>query len=301
MRRALFLALAAVAALGLFGGERKLTEGYAPTYSPDGRRLAFERDVGETRRIGILKLDTMEESFPDLGPNSCCHPAFAPNGELYYVCQTLTNTQYEIAKTVRPTTGYNVFRLGKDGPQAVTTGCCHDMTPSVTPDGRWLYFASDRNDKRRMNNSIFRLDLADPAARPEKTIPGDMNYCSGVTGPVFSPDGRKVAWGEYGGWTPPYRVLLADVSAFVTNGVRVTDSPDFAFAPRFHPSGRYLTYTATTRNEKWGVRVVDLVTRATVRLADGRESAFSPDGRRLAYERGGVVYERDFDPKEVSK
>lgn len=289
----------AFAATGCVSGERELVRGYAGVYSPDGKYVAFEQDEGTRRRVGIVQLKTGKVVWPDLGPGSSCHAAFAPDGDLYYVYGNVTNTNYELYKA-NPGTGYNVFRYRKGKAERVTTGFCHDMTPAVSPDGRTLYFASTRDDRSKANNSIFTLDLTDAAAKPVMAIAGTNNYCSGVTSPAVSPDGKTVVYGFYGGWTPPYYVMSVPVDGS-SEPMKLTREPEFAFAPRFDPSGRYVCYTSVLSGERYGVRILELGTGRSVRLADGREPAFSPDGRRLIYERDGVIYERDWNPEEVMK
>ena len=288
-----------LAASGCIRAERELVRGYAGVYSPDGKYVAFEQDDGCRRRVGIVQLASGKVAWPNLGPGSSCHAAFAPNGELYYVYGNVTNTNYEVYNNA-PANGYNVFRYHKGQAERVTGGFCHDMTPTVSPDGKTLYFASTRNDAKKFNNSIFSLDLSDPAAQPQLAIAGTNNYCSGVTSPAVSPDGKTIVYGLYGGWTPPYYVMSVPVDGSAP-ATKLTQEPEFAFAPRFDPTGKYVCYTSVLSGEKYGVRVRELETGRTVRLADGREPAFAPDGKHLLYEREGVIYEAEWHPEEVFK
>ena len=300
-RRWLALAALVIAPCACIGAERALAKGHAPVYSPDGRQIAFERDVGERRVVGLFTRSSGKVEFPDLGPGSSCHAAFAPDGTLYYIYSNITNTNYELFNMRHELkTGCNVFRLRDGRPERVTSGFCHDMTPALSPDGKMLYFGSTRDDKRRFNCSIFTLDLSNPSAAPVRALPGDMNYCSGAMSPSISPDGKKVVWGEYGGWTPPYCIQSAPIDD-PAGKKPLTSAPEFAFAPRFDPSGRYVCYSSVFAGERWGVRVIELATGKVRRLADGMEPAFSPDGRQLAYERDGMIYECDFNAEEAFK
>jgi len=305
MRRPLLAAALALVALAGAGAERRLTEGYAGVYSPDGRYVAFERDEGFRRKIGILRIETGKVAWPNLGPGTACHPSFGPDGTLYYVYQFLTNTNYQIYKNRQGLNGMNVFRWRKGRTERLTSGLFIDMTPSVSPDGMTLYFASTRGDERRTTNSLFSLDLADSAAEPVKAVNGSINYCSGATGFVVSPDGTHVAWAEYGGWSPPYRIRTDVVSSLPIVDPEscklLSEGTEFAFAPRYDAKGRYLCYTTAMNGEKWGIRVVDLQSGERRRVADGKEGAFAPDGKHILYEREGVIYEADWNPEEAFK
>ena len=274
--------------------ERPLAKGYAGVYSPDGKVVAFEADNGARRQIGFLTLETGRVAWPELGGGCSCHPSFGADGALYYVCGQMTNTNHEIFKTP-PANGFNVFRYRDGQVERLTSGLCHDMTPSISPDGKTLYFASTREDKTCENNSIFALDLADPAAKPRLIIPGTEHYCTGVANPTVSPDGKRILWGYYGGWTPPYHVMTAPLSC-PTNRTKLTDVPEFAFAPRYDRTGRYVCYTSVMAGEPYAVRIIDLETRRVRKVANGRTPCFSPRGDAIVYERAGVLYESDFDP-----
>src|SRR5207249_10385903 len=72
--------------------------------------------------------------------------------------------------------------------ERLINGDFDDLEPDVSPDGRWVVFASDRCD-RDGNYALFRLSLAggvpetvsDPARGDDRQ-------------PVYSPDGRWIAF-----------------------------------------------------------------------------------------------------------
>jgi Tol biopolymer transport system component len=110
-----------------------------------------------------------------------------------------------------------------------------DLEPDVSPDGKWLVFASDRCD-RGGNYSLFRLPLeggpVEPVSHPGK---GDDRQ------PVFSPDGKWIAFRSTRSGISDLWVRSA---APVHEARRVTRLIGPALDPDWLPSGKGLLFTA---------------------------------------------------------
>lgn len=148
-----------------------LGEIFNPTWSPDGRRIAFSAIVGGLSDLFAydLEADTLLRLTSD--PYSDLHPAWSPDGSaLAFVTDrfttdlnTLHTGEYELALYF-PATG-EVRRLA---------GFSHSKTinPQWSHDGKSIYFISDRNGI----SNIYRLELA------SGQIFQITNLYSGVTG-----------------------------------------------------------------------------------------------------------------------
>jgi hypothetical protein len=114
-----------------------------------------------------------------------------------------------------------------------------DLEPDVSPDGRFVAFASDRGPDGRY--AIFRLALAggvpEPISRP---VQGDDRQ------PVYSPDGRWIAFRSTRGGTSDLYVRPAEPSQ---EARRVTRLVGPAYDPDWIPSGRGLLFTGQDRVE----------------------------------------------------
>lgn len=146
----------------------------APSWSPDGRKVAFSGWRGgqfdiflldvETREITNLTNDAIFDGAPD----------FSPDGR-------------SVAFISVVGAGFGkVFRMDLDKPGqrfALTTGESNENDPVYSPDGKRIYFTSDRSGA----DNIFSLDLASGELR---------QYTDVVTG-AFMPtvlrerDGRE--------------------------------------------------------------------------------------------------------------
>jgi len=118
-----------------------------------------------------------------------------------------------------------------------------------------------------------------------------------ISGPVWSPDGRTIAFESLRDGNGEIYVVNADGSG----QRRLTRNPARDFAPAWSPDGGRIAFVRD-RDHKPDVYVMNADGSRQLRLVRrGRQPLWSPDGRRLAFTRGqggGSVYVVNVDGSE---
>jgi TolB protein len=159
-----------------------------PSYSPDGRKLAFTR-VGYSSERGadiyIKKLkDGRVRRVTGGGKHHEFDPVFSPDGSrIAFLRQRFSDPDVILGEeipTVRPDgTGLKVLTPPEVSPES----------PDWSPDGRKLVFDITLNAGGRIQTIEADGTNRQTVFAPD---PGFYPY-----GPVFSPDGTKIAFGNY--------------------------------------------------------------------------------------------------------
>ena len=295
-------------------GERAVTQGFNAAFSPDGKKIAFQRlegDIFKLGVVGVVGVSGGSVEWVEKGPGNAAYPEWTPSGGLIYMAGHDTETAFE-AWRGKSKNGYGL-RLYENGKKRnLTTGRCRDFTPSVTADGKKVYFVTTRGItsestvySKAATTRIAELDLtaADatervPPAEGEPRIltdsPGGNN--TGFVQPAISPDGTMLVWGHLESFFDTWRIYGTRVGRYdKIEWCPVTPRMLTAISPRWHPNGKLICFSGFRKGDPgWGVWVEDVMTGKVKRLVTGENPCFSPDGKSLAYDRDGTVYVRPF-------
>jgi Tol biopolymer transport system component len=247
------------------GAETILTND-APTWSPDGRRIAFTTFRHGRGEIYVMNVDGSRQRRLTRNPAHDDHPAWSPDGR-------------RIAFTSFRSGNAEIYAMNVDGSRVtrLTRIRRHDYLPAWSPDGRSIVWTSyqdgdaelfvmkaDGTDQRRLTDNRF----ADTAADWSR---GGIAFVSSRDQPIFN-----------------VYVMNEDGS----NVRRVTNSPVNHEQPSWSPDGTQLLYVSEPegtlgRADLFAVRADGTGTRR-ITESEGRDDwpAWSPDGTRILFTRG---------------
>ncbi|MGD8331699.1 MAG: hypothetical protein PVJ49_19865 [Acidobacteriota bacterium] len=178
----------------------------------------------------------------------------------------------------------------------LTDALGYDAEASVSPDGEWIVFSSNRQAyDHQLSAEEQRLLEADPAYFADiYVMRADGSELTRLTdvpgydgGPFFFQDGSRIVWRRF-----TEDGLMADVWTMKPDGTdqqRITDFGSLSWAPYLHPSGEYILFASNKMGfTNFEIYMVDTAgTKEPVRVTttDGFDGlpVPSPDGSQLAW------------------
>jgi eukaryotic-like serine/threonine-protein kinase len=259
---------------------RRVTRaGFNPAWSPDGTQIAFTtEDVQLTplnwegrSELRVVALSTGAERR--LAVDDAVQASWSPHGHrIAYVVRVASPREMDIA----------TIPAGGGEPVSVTRDQATDWGPVWSPDGKYLYFASDRGGSMNLwrvpIDEVSGKKLGDPEAI---TTPATF-----LAHPAVSGDGRQIAYSSVLQTQNIQRLSLDPATSSVkgepvwlTSGSRLWSSPDpsqdgqwVVFYSRDKPEGDLYI----VRADGTGLR------QLTSDPAQDRVPRWSPDGKWIA-------------------
>jgi Tol biopolymer transport system component len=255
---------------------RRITDiGFDPAWSPDGTQIVFAtEEVGDpSSRLGISAIYIVPAAggaARKIVAGDGVQPSFSPSGD-HVVYWSNNGGQRDIF--VMPATG------GKTS--AVTNDAAIDWCPVWSPDGRFIYFASDRGGA--MNVWRVAVDAAgNPTSSPEPVTTG---VSAAAALPHFSKDGTRLVFRSRIASVNPVAIPF-DPSTLRADAPVVLDTQNNRRLPSdVSPDGKLIAYFSI------GERQEDIfvgspggpIRRITDDAPRDRGPVFTPDGRSLVF------------------
>jgi TolB protein len=162
-----------------------------------------------------------------------------------------------------------IYLMSRDGgaPRRLTTSQAIDTEPAFTPDGRQIYFVSDRGG----GPQIYRMPAAGGSAE-RVSFSGNYNIS-----PAISADGRTLAYITRQG--AAFKVMVQELAGGAP--LAITDTSDDE-SPSFAPNGRLIVYASRAQGRDVLMTTTldgKFKSRLLTTGADMREPAWGPFAR----------------------
>jgi serine/threonine protein kinase len=229
-------------------------------YARDGVLFAIPFDARRLQLTGgpVPMLEGVNRS----GANGVAAWSLADNGTLLYV------------RGPAPSTDRRGLALsdGQGIVEPLNVPLAANLAPRVSPDGKWIAVTVD--DERESNIWLYDREGTSPGRR--LTYGGQNRFA------VWSPDGRRLVFQSDREGDQGLFWQLADGTG-AAERLTKAEFGTFHVAESFSPHSEHLLYRVSTPSKRFVMMLSIKDKKTTQFLEEGTFSAFSPDGRWVAF------------------
>ena len=259
-----------------------------PAWSPDGRFVAFLRDLpsGKTAVLLIPAIGGLERKIAETFTSS--RPAWSPDGNWLAINEKDSEIGPFALSLLSVDTGEK-RRLTSPSKQSFG-----DFDPAFSPDGRSLAFSRSIDPQSPSLSDLYLLALSDelkPAGEPRQLTFGNQ----GSHEPAWTADGREIVY-SVGSMVARglRRIAVSGHAAGRAEPQRLPDVGDNVSEPAISRSGHRLAYIHWLRHtsiwrmaapsvEGKRLRPPNQPTPLISSTRDDESPQLSPDGRKIAF------------------
>ena len=265
-------------------------------WSPDGSRIAWTRGYSGDG-ITVVTLSS-GDTLTLTAPSDASSPAWSPDGRS--IALAAGNPAYIFGTGYFGNVGTSaiwIVHLGGASPTRITTDSALNATPQWSPDGRDLFWISDRDGSRDVYRQ--RINAGGGAAG----TPRRLTTGADAQGMSVSRRGGRMAYSRLSSWSSIWSIPVpARGPVSIRGATRITTGNETIEDVDVSADGRWLVFDSD-RNGNPDLYVVPVTggeaRQITTDPAGDFSGDWSPDGRRIVFHsrRGGNrdIYTVDAD------
>lgn len=204
-----------------------------PVWSPDGTQIAFQSDRSGNLDIWVMGADGSNPRQLTHNKTPDYLPSWSPDGKSI----SFTSRRKSAEGDAELPYIYIMNADGSDQRRLVADSLGTSAGAEWSPDGRRIVYSRKVGDQKGVD--IF---MADSNGQNERRITKDADQAIYNGSPMFSPDGKRIAFYSDNGMASSIVVMRADGTK---RNVVVAEGQNWY--PRWSPDGRWLVYTAAVR------------------------------------------------------
>ena len=222
-----------------------------PSWSPDGRQIAFASSRDGNREIYVMTGRSQTRLTNDPADDS--HPRWSPDGT-------------RIAFMSRRDGNDEIYVMNADGSALtrLTNNPAVDINPSWSPDGQRIAFTSTRDGD--FNEEIYVMAADGSGTTRLTNSPGLDDH------PSWSPDGTQIAFMSRRDGNVEIYVMAPDGS----NPTRLTNNPAVDFQPTWSPDGQHIAFASNRDGGNWEIYVMAADGSGQTRLTNSARQDWWP-------------------------
>ena len=238
----------------------------APSWSPDGSKIAFSSNRDGKRQIYVMDADGSNVKRLTNNLTDDEYPRWSPDGR-------------KILFTSNRDGNGEIYVMDADGSNQtrLTRNTADDRAATWSPDGSRIAFSSNRDNSNPYNFDIYVMDAN--GSNPKRIV-DDPEYDAD---PSWSPDGKKIVFvtGRNGNFD--IYEMNADGTE-QTNLTAASNKPDIW--PTWSPNGNNIAFVRNTEGKEQ-IFVMEAgggnLLRVTYNTANNSAPTWSPDGSKLVF------------------
>ena len=209
-----------------------------PSWSPDGKRIAFMSDRDGNYEIYVMDADGGNPQNLTNSPHYDSSPSWSPDGKRIAFASDREKTPLI----------FDIYVMDADGsdPQKLTENPMDDTDPSWSPDGKRIVFRARRDghfeNKFAITYEIYVMDV--DGRNQQRLTENRKNDWS----PSWSPDGERIAFAsDRKGEFENFEIYVMDVDG--GNQQRLTNNRVWDMDPSWSPDGKRIAFASDRKGE----------------------------------------------------